>query len=130
MPNIIIRPSGYSSKKHSAPTFHPHFNRSLGDDKHPTGKYFHTKESYYSELKSRGLEPYDPSAKDCGKRTPYKPSQALKETITAIKDQTKKGKFKPSDRLIKKMQSMGVKTHISQKELQKLPKGYKEGGFA
>lgn len=126
---IIVRASGYSSKKHSAPRFAPHFNRSLGDAKNPEGKFFRTKEEYYTELKTKGLEPYDPSAKDCGARKAYKPSENLKRTIKEIHNQTKNGKFKPSDRLIQKMESMGVKTKMSREDLRKLPAHYQSGGF-
>lgn len=126
---IIVRPSGYSKSKHSAPAFKPHFNRSLGDNQNPNGKYFHTKEQYYTELKTRGLEPYDPSAADSGKRKAYTPSEALKKTVNEIHNQTHKGKFKPSDRLIKQMESMGVNTKVSREDIKHLPKHYQSGGF-
>ena len=120
---IIIRPSGYSQKKAQAPRFTPHFNRS-------TETYYRTAREYYSDLKKRGLEPYDPSAKDCGARKPYKPSEELKETVKAIHSQTYKGKFKPSERLVKKMENMGVKMKMNREDLKKLPSHYQSGGFA
>ena len=126
---IIVRPSGYSRKKQSAPAFHPHFNRSLGTKEHPEGRYFHTKEEYYGTLKKMGLEPYDPSAADSGKRKAYKPSKDLQQVTEAIHRHTRNGKFKPSDRLVHKMEAMGVKMSMSRADLAKLPSHYQKGGF-
>lgn len=127
---IIIRPSGYTSKKFSGPTFKPHFNRSIPSVHNPNGTYFRTKEEYYGTLKKKGLEPYDATAKDSGKRKEYKASKDLRETIQAIHDHTnRRGKFKPSENLIKKMESMGVKTKMSREDLKKLPAAYQTGGF-
>lgn len=113
-----------------APRFQPHFNRALGDQRNPQGKYFGSSKEYYGELKKRGLEPYDPSAKDTSKRKDYKPSEELRRTVQAIKQQTHNGKFKPSENLVRQMQKMGVKTHITEKDLKNLPKDYKKGGYA
>lgn len=126
---IIVRPTGYSSKKHQAPRFVPHFNRSVPSDHNPNGTYFRTKEDYYSTLKKKGLEPYDPTSKDSGKRTPYKPSERLKRVTTEIHNQTYRGKFKPSERLVHEMESMGVQTKVSREDMRKLPGHYQTGGF-
>lgn len=124
---IIVRSSGYS-RKSGAPAFKPHFNRSLPSAHNPHGTYFRTKEEYYGTLKAKGLEPYDASAQDSGKRKAYKPSEQLKEVTTAIHSQTYSGKFKPSERLVRKMEAMGVKMHMTREDLKKLPSNYTQGG--
>lgn len=127
---IIIRPSGYTSKHHSAPRFVPHFNRSIPSAHNPNGTYFRTKEDYYGTLKKKGMEPYDPHAADSGKRSPYKASKKCREIVEGIKSCTnKKGKFTPSTRLVDAMESMGVKTKMTRQDLAKLPSHYQSGGF-
>lgn len=128
--NIIVRQSGYSSKKKSMPHFHKHFNREIVDAQHPNGTMIYTKEQYYGELKRRGLEPYDHSAKDCAKIQPVTMSEDTKKTIQAINEQTHKGKFTPSGRLLDKMASKGVKIRPTDEDLKKLPSCYKEGGIS
>lgn len=113
-----------------APKFKPHYNRVLGDAQNPTGKYFHDAKSYYGELKQRGLEPYDASAKDSGKRTPIKANAELRQVTQAIHDQTKGGKFRPSDKLLKKMESMGVNLKPTMKDFKHMPNQHKQGGFS
>lgn len=125
---IIIRKSDYT-RKSGAPRFQRHFNRELTDRDHPNGMMMHTKEQYYGELKRRGLEPYDPKAKDCAKVKPVTLSEDTKQTIKAINEQTHKGKFKPSGRLIQKMESKGVKMSMTKEDLRKLPAHYREGGI-
>lgn len=126
---IIIRPSGYSSKKHTAPRFVPHFNRSIPSSINPNGTYFRTEKEYNATLKKKGLEPYDPSAADSGKRKPYKPSEKLKQVTTEIHNQTHKGKFKPSTKLLDQMASMGVNIKPTRADLKSLPAHYQKGGF-
>lgn len=125
---IIIRPSGYSSKK-QAPVFKPHFNRSIPSPKNPEGTYFRTKEDYYGTLKKKGLEPYDPTAKDSGKRAPYVASEKTRKIVQSISEHTRKGKFKPSGKLLSAMESVGVKMTQTQSDLAKLPAHYQKGGF-
>lgn len=126
---IIIRPGGYSTKKFSAPPFKAHFNRSIPSTHNPNGTFFRTKEEYYNTLKKKGLEPYDPTTKDSGKRKAYKPSENLNKVITEIHNQTYRGKFKPSERLVNQMEAMGVKTKMNREDLKKLPGHYQKGGF-
>lgn len=129
MPHIIIRPSGYSSKKHSAPRFSPHYNRTLE-------KYYASSSEYYSDLKRKGLAPYDPTSSDQGKRKPYVASKKVREIVSTITASTKKGKFKAEDNLISAMKSVGVKgfeQDYKKSDLAKLPGHYQpksnEGGF-
>lgn len=126
---IIVRPSGYSRKK-GAPVFRPHFNRELVSKDKPHGQMFYTKEQYYGELKKRGLAPYDPNAKDCGKTKPVVMSEDTKGTIREINAQTYKGKFQPSGRLLDKMASKGVKIKPTDDDLKKLPGVYSQGGIS
>lgn len=118
---IIVRKSGYSQKS-GAPRFYRHFNREITDKSNPNGMMIHTKEQYYSELKKRGLEPYDPSAKDSAKSKPVVLSDDTKQTIRAIDQQTYKGKFKPSGRLLDKMASKGVNLRPTEADMKKLAK--------
>lgn len=106
----------------SSPRFVSHFNRTMG-------RYYYTAKDYYSDLKSKGLEPYDKNAPDSGKRKAYVPSENLKRVTSEIHAQTYKGKFKPSERLVKKMESMGVKMRMTKEDLKKLPAHYQSGGF-
>lgn len=126
---IIIRPSGYSGKKSQTARFVPHFNRSIPSAHNPNGTYFRTKEEYYGTLKKMGLSPYDPTAKDSGKRKEYKASDKARNILSAIGQQTKKGKFKPSGNLVKAMEDHGVQMQMKKSDLDKLPKHYQKGGF-
>lgn len=129
--SIIIRKSGYS-RKGGAPVFRPHFNRELTDKSNPNGTMMYTKDQYYGELKKRGLQPYDKNAKDCGKTKPIALSDDTKKVLHAIDEQTYKGKFKPSGRLLDKMASKGVNLRPTEADMKKLSKktgSITKGGF-
>lgn len=83
-----------------------------------------------SDLKSKGLEPYDVTVPDQGKMVKHKPSAKATGIIKSIGDHTRKGKFQPSGKLVAAMESIGVKTSMSRSDLAKLPAAYQTGGFS
>lgn len=91
---ILIRK--YTAK----PVFHPHFNRAMG-------KYYHTSSDYYGDLKAKGLQPAS-KEEPKSKRTPYKMSEWGKAMAEEIKNGSKNGKYKPSDRFITEMKKKGM----------------------
>lgn len=111
----------YSETMH----FKPHYNSS-------TDSYYHTKADYLSDLKSKGLEPYNPNYQH-PPRPKYKISRRAKSIINEIKNQSDNcGKFNPSGRLISEMVSIGALTTKSKmSDYCKLPEHYKttSGGF-
>lgn len=97
--------------------FKPHYSHSFGH-------YVHTKKEYLSEMKTRGLEPYNPNQPE-KKFAPTKISDSGKEVINAIYEQTnKKGEFKPDGKLKNKLIKMGVIK--SKSEVAKLEKKYRD----
>lgn len=85
-------------KKHTAsPTFKPHFNRELG-------KKYYTAKEYYSDMKAKGLEPYNPSKITRPEPKPYKQSAWAKAMLQDIKD--RKGR-PPGDRFISELAKRG-----------------------
>lgn len=69
MVNIIVR----SGTKH----FQSHYNRTMG-------KYYGTQREYLSDLKSKGMEPYDPSKVKRREPAKYKPSAWALDVAKAI----------------------------------------------
>ena len=67
-------------RKYTArPRFHPHFNKT-------TDRYYGTEADYTTDLKVRGLEPYNPSnVQSRPPRGPYKPSQWAHDMVESGK---------------------------------------------
>lgn len=72
--------------KNSSRGFKPHFNREFCDRANPNGKMVHTKEDYVKEMKSRGLEPYDPNSIRKSEKKPYKPSKWAREITNQVQN--------------------------------------------
>ena len=110
----------------AAPRFHPHFNQA-------TGRYYGTSSEYYSDLKRRGLEPFDGNMehRSDSNRKSYKPSKEANEVYKAIHDASRDGKFRAGDRLKDKIMQMsrGKPVVASQVDLAKLPAHYQKGGW-
>ena len=105
--------------------FHPHFNRSMG-------RYYGTEKEYYSDLKSKGLEPFDGNYKQASDRKPYRPSNKARELYYAIKQaKHSDGKFYVGDRFKEALMdlSKGKPVVQSQVDIDKLPAHYQKGGF-
>jgi len=92
--------------------FHRHYNRA-------TGRRYDTAREYYSDINSRGLEPYTGEAK---KRTtkPYKPSKQVHEMVESLRP----GQM-PGDRYMDALSKMGVKP-VPEKLMNKTKGGWNE----
>jgi len=77
------------------PRFHPHFN-------HAMGKMYWSSRDLTKDMKAKGLEfvPKNASIDNAPIRRSYKVSSDTRKVISAIQEQTKSGKFKPSGRLL------------------------------
>ena len=95
--------------------FHPHYNRTMG-------KYYGTKTEYLSDLKSKGMEPYNPeNAKKRSVQT-YTPSKWSRDVVRAI---DRAGGANGS--IMKELK--GTKMKAVPKELSNVPKHPKGGWF-
>lgn len=63
--------------KNGSKHFSPHYNSTLG-------KYYGDKREYLSDLKKRGLEPYDPKSVKKREVRKYKPSQWARDIVRAV----------------------------------------------
>ena len=58
----------------SSQRFKPHYNEG-------TGRYYGSSKDYYSDLKAKGLEPYDPSKVKKREEKHYKPSEWARDIV-------------------------------------------------
>lgn len=121
--HIIIRREGKGTSGRQYQGFHPHYNRALG-------KQINTVKEYDRELKSRGLEMYDPKRPVAPKMKEHKVSRETRKVVEAIKHQTQKGEFKPTGELQKELIKRGVlkKRDELEKIKEKMPKESGQAG--
>lgn len=102
--------------------FRPHYNRTMQ-------KKYYTREEYMSDLKSKGLEPYDPKNVQTKKKSTYKPSSWAREIINS---RDKKGKL--GDRAIDSVrENLGYKPGyhddiFAPRKLNNMDGGYVDNG--
>lgn len=102
--------------KESRKGFFPHMNTAIG-------KYIHTKEDYRAEMKKGGYVPYDSKVEP--KKKAYKVSDETRGFVKAIKQQTEKGEFKPSNSLKNELRKRGaLKTKEELKQIEKKAREY------
>lgn len=70
----------YTKKYTAKPRFKPHYNTSMM-------KYYETKDSYLSDIKKHGLEPYRGETSRPGPK-PYVPSKEAHQFVESIKKRT------------------------------------------
>jgi len=63
--------------KNGTKHFQPHFNRT-------TGRYYGDKHEYLSDLKARGLEPYNPDNVNTREVKKYKPSEWARSIVRHV----------------------------------------------
>ena len=108
-------------RKHSeSKRFKPHYNVALG-------KYVGSSKDMVSEMKQRGLEPYDPNVRQPEPRT-YKPSKKAHEITEYIRKNTDKhGRAHLSGKVMKEIGDCLPKGDERERKLSEL--NSKNGGF-
>lgn len=100
--------------KNGTKHFQPHFNRTMG-------KYYGDKTEYLSDMKKRGLEPYNPNNVQKRERKEYKPSQWAKDIVRQVESTGV-----VSGRVMKELYEAQVKSvpkDLISKAKEKSPKG-------
>lgn len=96
---IIVKKYGDSRR------FVPHHNRELN-------KTYHDKRTYFSDMKSAGLEPYDPKSVKKAESKPYVKSQWAKDMLNDVKN--RKGR-KPGERFVSELAKRGFTQDSAEK---------------
>lgn len=108
----------------ASPRFKSHYNTTMD-------RYYHTRDDYLGDLKSKGLQPYDPNAVKEPVRTPHKPSKWARNMYSTIQaNRTKDGRTRVGSVFHRELEKHGVSLRSPQphKHLPHNP-NLKEGGF-